>query len=43
MNMIKVEGPRQPKTASPKAIARSGYLEEEYLVDWCRRAAEIDF
>ena len=30
--MIQVEGPRQPKTASPRAVARSGYLEEEYLV-----------
>jgi len=30
--MIQVEGPREPKTASPRAVARSGYLEEEYLV-----------
>jgi hypothetical protein len=30
--MIRIEGPREPKTASPKTVERSGYLEEEYLV-----------
>jgi hypothetical protein len=30
--MISVEGPRRSKTASPKSVARAGYLEEEYLV-----------
>ncbi len=30
--MIKIEGPRQPKTASPRSVARLGYLEEEHLV-----------
>jgi hypothetical protein len=30
--VINIEGPRQSKTASPRALAAAGYVEEEYLV-----------